>query len=167
VKKKHNRIRLPEAAVNITSLMDVLVVLLFFFITSFSMDASKVFPPEDIRLPASVSTQEPEESVVVSLSQNYLKVGDKTLIELKKGNYPVKAIADDKRSLAPLMKYLEKQMSKRRDLFKSGAAGLVALPPGKILIQADKEVPFKNLKYLLYTASVTGYTDYQFVVVPK
>jgi biopolymer transport protein ExbD len=159
-KKRH----LPEQAMNITSLMDVLTVLLFFLIKSFSMTASQVEIPEDLRLPAAVSTDQFEEGLAVSLSKNSLVYHGQVLATLQNGRFKPADIGPDKRTILPLQQILDKENKKRMGIFKN-AGNLSMLPPGKILIQSDKTLTFGTMKYLLHTASSANYGDFQFVVV--
>jgi biopolymer transport protein ExbD len=77
-------------------------------------------------------------------------------------------IASDQRTLIPLEKVLAEKYSKRQEIYV-GLEDVKAenIPAPKLLIQADKELPFGTMKYLLHTVAKVGYTDYQFIVLPK
>jgi biopolymer transport protein ExbD len=152
-----------DLSLNITSLMDVLTVLLFFLLKSISVSATSQETMAGIRLPASDVKGQFEETVTVALSKDELRADGTLLMKLDHGRFSTLDISVDQRTLLPLQQYLQEQFAKKNLIFK-GSISNSELPPGKILIQADKELGFSALKYLLHTAAVTGYSDYQFVV---
>ncbi len=154
--------RFTQSSVNITSLMDVLTVLLFFLIKSFSMDPTVVKPPDNIRLPASVVKGKAKDALRISLNNKTLSVDDKVIMRPKKGIFAKELIGADGRILLPLSDVLLKEMKKKKDFYKG--IGDPKKLSTKLIIQADKNIKFKTLKYVLHTAAVAGYSDYQFVV---
>ncbi len=162
-KKKIKKINLPELNVNITALLDVLTVLLFFLVKSFTTSSVSTVPPEDLRLPASIIQDEVEESMTVILSRDQLIVQDKLVATLNKGSFKATDIGSDERTITKLKEILDGEYTKRSRIFKN-AGNLDFLPPGKITITSDKRLQFGAIKHLLYTAAQSGYTDYQFVV---
>jgi biopolymer transport protein ExbD len=165
LKKKINRRITNENGVNITALMDVMVVLLFFLVHSFTISSIDQPPPEDIRLPLSKTEKKPENAVTVALGERALYVNGQKLLAVSKGRFPAGVIEKDERTLGPLKKVLEEEFNKKKTLYRE-VGGEELMPPGRILIQADKKLPFKTMKLILHTASVSGYTDYQFITKP-
>ena len=165
-KKKNRRVSLVESNVNITALLDVLTVLLFFLIKSSSVTTLTLSPPDEIRLPASIATSEAEESVRVSLSKTKLIADNDLVIKLQNQKFAPQEIGPDSRTIVKLQSYLTKQLEKKKALFK-GIGDINELPPNKIIIQTDKELPFGLIKYLLHTAAISGYSDYEFVIIPE
>lgn len=164
IKKK--KVHLPEMGLNITSLIDVLTVMIFFLIRAMTVTSESVNIPEGVRLPAAVSDIQVEEASVVSISAKELRLNHDIVTQLQNGRFAPSEIAGDGRTLSRLKSVLEKERQKKKKLFVA-KGGADFLPPGKILIQADRGLHFETLKYLLHTASVSGYADYQFVVVPR
>ncbi len=162
--RKTRRVNLPEAGVNITSLMDVLTTLLFFLITSFNVNSVTVDTPDKIQLPESVVKAQGEEAITVSLSKNGIWFGGQMVAKVSSFSFSPKDIADDKRTLIPLQNFLTKELKKKYAFFKD-VGDLSKLPPNRIIIQADKEMPFSLVKLMLHTSAATGYADYQFIVV--
>lgn len=156
-------ITLEDGNISITSLMDVLTVLLFFLIKSFSVSTQALSPPQDVQLPLASQEENAEEAITVSLSPNEVRVNSQVLTKLKGGRFPASEIGEDGRTLQPLKRYLDLQMQKRNAVYK-GEGDISFLPPGKVLIQAHKDLPYGLVKVLLHTSAITGYSDYQFVV---
>ena len=166
LKKNRTQLNMPEAGVNLTAFMDVMIVLIFFLVKSFSVSSTNLSPPKDIKLPKVVEGKEAEEALVVSLSKNEVRADYKPIMQLNNGDFTISDIDQDGRTLKPLYNFLAKENTKRLALYQ-GMGNLSLLPPGKILIQADRQLPFKTVKYLLYTAAKSGYSDYNFVVVKQ
>lgn len=166
LKKSKRKKHILDPNVNITALMDVLTVLLFFLIKSFSVSSAALRPPDGIRLPASLVQAPAKEAVTLSITKNEILANNKVVLKLNQGKFRTLDIGKDDRTLIPLQNYLDTQMKKRNAIY-AGAGDLSFLPPAELLIQADRKLPFGVLKYLLHTAAVTGYSDYQFIVVNK
>lgn len=162
--KRNRRINLAPAEINITSLLDVLTVLLFFLIKSFAVSPAAIVPPEDLRLPASVIKDQMEESVTVVLTHNKLMMNEQVVMNVKDGQFNGADLGEDQRTIVKLHQMLVKEFEKKKALFEKAGGGTHMMPPGKILIQSDKRLKFKTVKLLLHTVASAGYTDYQFVV---
>jgi biopolymer transport protein ExbD len=162
-----------EFSLNITSLMDVLTVLLFFLVKSFSVADSVHSPMDGVQLPVSAEAKAAlEETVAIAVTAKGIRASDKPeLMIFEQGRPRAAELADDKRTLAPLKEYLGLQFARRNQVLAGAAlasanpAAGATPPPGKILIQTDKDLPFGILKLVLHTAAEAGYSDYQFVVL--
>ncbi len=165
-KYKNKKVKLDDANVNITPLLDVLTVLLFFLITSLNVNSLSLETTKGIRLPAAVVEQQAQEAIQVSLSEEEIRADGKVIMNLTKKGFNKKEIGEDGRTLIPFKDYLEKQLAKKQRFYGKNF-DLSKLPPNQIIIQADKDLKFKLVKYMLHTIAVAGYVDYQFVVIPE
>ena len=167
-KKNRKKRHMLEFSLNITSLMDVLTVLLFFLIKSFSVSSQSVNPMEGIRLPSSLVKGELQETITLAVSGKGVRTQEKLLVPLIGGHYRDQDIDASSRLLKPLRTYLAEQLNKRNEVYRaalSTSGEKAEMPPGKVLIQSDKDIPFGVLKVVLNTAAESGYSDYQFVVL--
>jgi biopolymer transport protein ExbD len=161
--KKRKRREMLEFTLNVTSLMDVLTVLLFFLVKSYSVSQAALQTPQGLRLPASTAKGELEETVAVALTQKELRVNNQVLIKLDNGKFPPKEIGKDGKTITALKKMLDAEYGKRNAVFaEEGSAD--NLPPGRVIIQSDKMLEFALVKYVLHTAAQAHYNDYEFVV---
>lgn len=163
IRKKRRKREMLEFSLNITSLMDVLTVLLFFLMKSFSVSASVLNPPEGVRLPSSTFKGAVEETVTLAMSEKEIRANDQVIVQIKGGRFLPDQLGRDQRTITALKAFLDEQFKKRNEIYK-GQIEPASLPPGKVLIQADRSLTFASLKYLFHTAAAAGYTDYQFVV---
>jgi biopolymer transport protein ExbD len=163
--RKHREIL--EFSLNITSLMDVLTVLLFFLIKSFSVSSAVLNTPADLHLPENQAKAQIEETVSVSLSPNELRANDKVILRLANGTFRPEDIGPD-RTILKLKAFLDEQMQKRNAIlglkFDRTLASEGGFPPGRIIVQSDRNLVFGTVKYVLHTAAKSNYNDYQFIV---
>jgi biopolymer transport protein ExbD len=135
----------------LTSLVDIMVILLFFLIQSFSIEGNLVTASTDLELPRSSAKKLPKPFCSVYITQNNVLVDDIVVTT----NDKIAASAD---FLIPdLFKIMKAQKTKNRD----------SLTIGKLLVQADKETPFAIVKKVMYTCSKAGFEDFKVLVVQE
>jgi biopolymer transport protein ExbD len=186
LKKRRVKRHLLVMGLNITSLIDVLTVLIFFLVKSMTVTSVVISPPADLKIPKTVSDTPLEDSVSISISNNELRLNNEFVLKLENGYVEKKLLDSDQRTIKPLKELLEKEYSKKYQSLENASVSKKSerLPAsniqnqstkneptekfqGKIIIQADKDLPFHSIQFLLHTAAVSGFTDYQFVVAPK
>lgn len=151
--KKHSTFTL-----NITSMTDMFTIMLVFLLQSYSTSQVDINPEQGLRLPASNSTANPVEAVKLSLSPTGLKIGDHKIADLTNTEFNKQDLdAHDQNFIRPLFDELEKMTkeSPDKDYIKAG----------RILLQADQELPYAVIRKVMYTASMAGYPQLKLVTV--
>jgi biopolymer transport protein ExbD len=161
--KRRKRREMLQFTLNVTSLMDVLTVLLFFLVKSYSVSQAALQIPQGMRLPASTVKGELEETVALALSNKELRFNNQVLLTLENGKFNPKDIGKDGKTITQLKHLLDDEYAKRNTLF-SEEGTTDNLPPGRVIIQSDKQLEFAVLKFVLHTAAQAHYNDYEFVV---
>jgi biopolymer transport protein ExbD len=166
LKKNKARRNLQPINLNITSLIDVLTVIIFFLIQTMSISSESYTLPDNLKLPQASTEDKVQEAPVISITADDVRVSHDVLLRMDgKNRFPASELDGDGRTLRKLKVRLDEERQKQKQLFLSkGMDGFV--PPGKILIQADKGLRFETVKYVLHTVASAGYTDFQFLVVP-
>jgi biopolymer transport protein ExbD len=133
----------------LTSLVDIMVILLFFLIQSFSVEGNLVTPSTDLELPVSTSKKPPKVYSSINITRTNVIVEDMIVTTNDRitasGDFLIK-------DLFTVMKSLK---TKTKDTTNAG----------KLLIQADKEVPFAIVKKVMFTCSKAGFEDFKVLVV--
>ena len=163
IKPRHRHREPLEFSLNITSLMDVLTVLLFFLLKSFTVSSTSMDVTNGLRLPASSHEKKIEDTITLAFTPTEIRSGNEVLVRLSKGNFRPVDIGPDHRTLLPVQSFLKEQLVKRNEIFGKSVDKKL-LPPGRLLIQADQSLPFEKVKFLLHSASTSGYSDFDFVV---
>jgi biopolymer transport protein ExbD len=130
----------------LTSLVDVLTVLLIFLIHSFSAEASDVSPVKTLNLPESSSKRNARDMASVEITPRDIQVNGMHVATLK--------------SVKDLGPELEIDML-YKELAKTGLTG----GEKEIMIQADKSIEFAVVKKVMYTCSKAGASEYTVLVI--
>jgi biopolymer transport protein ExbD len=142
----------------ITSMMDILTVLLLFLLKSFVVDAEVVAPPPDVTLPNSTSDESQEESLVIAVSAEAISLGGE----------PITTVRDAMRGSGLLIEPLQAQLDVAYRQMESLAAKRgKSEVSGKITIQGDQDMEFQLLQRVMYTCSFVGFGDLSLAVVKE
>ena len=158
--------RAPAAfKIQITSMVDMFVILLVFLLKSYSTSPVNITPKQGMQIPASTSLTEPVDVVKLIVAQDGIFVEDKKVMDLEHGRVPAGAIdKDDPTFLKPVFDALDeraklaKSISKVNDSFEFD---------GKVLMQADRQLPYEVLQKVMYSSMMAGYADVKLAVAQK
>lgn len=149
--------------IQITSMVDMFVILLVFLIKSYSTSPVQVTPSDDIRLPASVSETNPVDVLKLMVSKSGVFVEGQKVIELTEGKIDKKFLdSSDANYIPELFKHLDAAAKKTLDIAKVNPTITFE---GKILVQADKDLAYDMLRKVMHTSAVAGYSDVKFAVL--
>lgn len=144
-----------RAALNLTSLMDVFTILVFFLLVNQST-VEVIEPPKEIKLPDSVVEAKPRQTVTILVS------GDAVLVQ----GEPVVSVADVLAARDENIAPVSERLTALRDNIIGINTATVARS-NEVTILADKAIPFKVLKRLMSTCTSTGYTRISLAVNQK
>ncbi len=131
----------------LTSLIDVMTILLVFLIKSFSVEGNIVTPAKDLVLPNSESTKNAKSALSIEISQNRVMHGGASIVSLD----------ELKASDSLMVKGLFNSLLKTKEHINIENQK-------KIMIQCDKEVKFSIIKQIMYTCSKAGFSEYSVLV---
>jgi biopolymer transport protein ExbD len=149
------RSRKKVGGLNLTSLMDVFTILVFFLLFH-SGNGEAVEAPKQVKLPESVVETKPRETVVIMVSPE---------VVLVQGEAAVKTpdLLDDKvEQIAQITDRLEQL---KRNII--GISTKTAVQSKEVTILADKTIPFRVLKKIMSTCTASGYGRISLAVVQK
>ena len=135
----------------LTSLVDVMTILLVFLIKSFSVEGNLVTPSQDLLLPVSVSVQPPRVRSSIEITKNEILSDGNSLVLLKD------VVSSDSLLIEPLFKWMRAQRSKYNDS--------TGVP--EILIQCDREIEFLIVKKAMYSCTKAGFSDFLVLVIQE
>ena len=140
---------------NLTSLMDVFTILVFFLLVN-SGSVELVQSPKDVKLPESFEESKPRETVVISVSPEDVIVQGRLVAK-------VADILEGKdESLAPLGARLAEL---KENIV--GPATLNVAESQEVTILADKSVPFIVVRMVMSACTDEGYENVSLAVVQK
>ena len=80
--RRHRRNLRPPEGLRITSMMDILTVLLLFLLKSFVAEGEAVTPAPGVELPRSESEDRPPASLVIAITDDAINLGEETVAVL-------------------------------------------------------------------------------------
>jgi len=149
------RNRKKVVGLNLTSLMDVFTILVFFLLAN-SSSSEVLTTPKQLVLPDSVVETKPRETVVVMVSSEAVLVQGEMAI----GTVDLLDSTDD---LVPAI--TEKLDHLDRNIIGISTKNIANSK--EITILADKTIPFRALKKIMSTCTASGYGRISLAVIQK
>ena len=153
--KRMSRNRGKITKMNLTSLMDVFTILVFFLLVN-SGSVEILDAPKDVKLPESLVETKPRETVIIFVSP------EEILVQGVPAGLVEDVLAGDQ---APLnnVKYRLMQLSEN----VIGTSTKVVAATKEVTILADKSVPFTVVRQIMSTCTGAGYEKVSLAVVQK
>lgn len=164
--KKYMDKRSPATfKIQITSMVDMFVILLVFLLKSYSTSPVQLTAGKDMTLPVSTSTKDPTDVLKLQVSKNAIYVEDKKVVDLKDGVLDVKDVdQNDTQFIRSLYTELDGQANKSRTIASKNEEMAF---DGKVVMQAERTLPYELLKKVMYTSMMAGYSDVKIAVLSK
>ncbi len=153
--KRMSRNRMKITKMNLTSLMDVFTILVFFLLVN-SGSVEVMDAPKTITLPESRVDTKPRETVVIIVGEEQVLVqGD--VVALVAG-----ILNDEPAALAPIGSRLAEL---KQNII--GPSTLAVAGSREVTILADRSVPFIVIKKIMSTCTAEGYENVSLAVIQK
>ena len=143
------------AALNLTSLMDVFTILVFFLLVN-SASTEVLSSPKQITLPASAIEQKPRETVVIFLSPTEVTVQGELVALVEE------IMATDSQNIETIGAKLAEVNDSVIGLSTQAVAD-----SREVTILADKSVPFSVVKKVMSTCTSQGFERISLAVIQK
>jgi biopolymer transport protein ExbD len=153
--KRMGRARKSIPGMNLTSLMDVFTILVFFLLVN-STSAQTLEPPKNIALPASVAKTKPNETIVIMVSEDNIMVQGE-MVALTKD------FIDSKQEYIPAI--VDKLNAKKKHII--GISTNTISKSREVTILSDKTIKFKLLKKVMASSTLAGYEKISMAVIQK
>ncbi len=153
--KRMTRNRTKVTKMNLTSLMDVFTILVFFLLVN-SGSVEVMEAPKQVTLPESMVEEKPRETVVIFVSPDEVLVQGRAVIRVSE------ILASETATIEPITARLE-EISQR----VVGPKTRSVAKSQEVTILADKSVPFTVIKRIMTTCTGEGYGQVSLAVVQK
>ncbi|WP_428425101.1 ExbD/TolR family protein [Methylibium sp.] len=138
---------------NLVSLIDIFTILIFFLMSSTGVEVLST--ARAVKLPESTSDKTPHETVIVTVSGADILVGGRKVATV------AEALGVEGDLIAPLKAELDLQAGKEV-LRKENEA-----QSKTVTIMGDKDIPYRLLRKVMYTAARANFSDVSFAVTQK
>ena len=153
--KRMSRNRLKITKMNLTSLMDVFTILVFFLLVN-SGSVEILDAPKDIALPESRVESKPRETVIISISAKDIIVQGKLVA------FVDDVLNDKSAAIEPISARLAQL---KESIIGTSTASVAASQ--EVTILADRSVPFTVIKTIMSTCTSQGYENVSLAVIQK
>lgn len=153
--RRMRRNRKKTTGLNLTSLMDVFTILVFFLLFH-SGSGDILESPREIKLPDSVVETKPRETVVIMVSPEVVMVQGEAVINTSQ-------LLENDYTMINEIKVRLKQLE--RNII--GISTSTVAKSKEITLLADKAIPFKVLKKIMTTCTASGYGKISLAVIQK
>lgn len=153
--KRMGRRKRKVTGLNLTPLMDVFTILVFFLL--FHSSGSDILEtPRQIKLPDSVVETKPRETVVIMVSPEVVVVQGEAVI-------PTSELLEVR--IQTVFEITERLEQLERNII--GISTKTVAQSKEVTILADKTIPFKVLKKIMSTCTDSGYGRISLAVIQK
>lgn len=161
IRNRGKRKKLKALDLDITSLLDILVIMLVFLLKSYNSSGITFNIPKDITLPDSKSQSLNTMGVNVQISPTTIWVDNKVVLDTKE--YTPKSYDRKGRRILPLYDELVAKRKTIQEIEKASPQAKKFSGIANLLV--DKSLKYSYLKKVLYTVAEAGYSKYKFVVL--
>ncbi|MGD8558686.1 MAG: biopolymer transporter ExbD [Gammaproteobacteria bacterium] len=140
---------------NLTSLMDVFTILVFFLLVN-SSNSQVLDPPKKISLPSSVVETKPKETAVIMVSENEVLVQGEPVITVED---IIKSKQDAIVEISNKLQEIQKNII--------GISTKSIAESRQVTILSHKTVPFKVLRKVMSSCTFAGYEKVSLAVIQK
>ena len=146
--KDNKRHRKEDMELDITSLLDVLVILLVFLLKSYNASDLKINLVKDLAVPKSETRVLGEHAIVVQVDKHKKIFVNKEEVGFALGS-------GENRALLQKLNTMRDEVSDKLVETKKAK---------KINLVFDESLPYKTMKSIMHTSAVAGYSEFKFIV---
>ncbi len=147
--------------VDITTLLDVLITLLFFLSKTFDASGITIDVADQVRLPDSETQSRTAPGVMVQVAEGMIWVDDKVVLDTKTSKGRIYDMNGHR--IIPLFDELVAKKNTIEAIQKSSENAQKFT--GIINLAIDKAINYDLVKKVMYTAAEAGFVKYKFVVL--
>jgi biopolymer transport protein ExbD len=152
-RKRHDTF-VKNAKLNLTSMMDMFTIILVFLLKTYTSEGQLIQPSDTLELPKSTIQTQQETALDLVVSRDEIMVNNAPIIAMdavrKQKGFVIKPLHNELMYHAKEAKKMEKQLGTKFS--------------GKIVIQGDKSIPYKDLVKVMATCGMSEYPNMRLVV---
>ena len=169
--KKARRPKIDDS-LNISSMMDMMTIILLFLLKSYSTQDISVEGDDSLELPVSSTKKAPELAVNLVVSKRQVVVDGVPVLNLTKvadEENPGKdliAVPEDEKKGQMITKLYDRllEAAERSKAIAEQSGSEEHEFKGRILLQCDKTLPFSVIREVMYTAGQAQFGEFKFIV---
>jgi biopolymer transport protein ExbD len=150
---------------NIIPMMDMMTIILVFFLKSFSVSVENITLGDDLMIPPSTSQVKPGQAVQVTITKKAIVVEGDPIAAVKRGSVDASVKRDGASGylINPLLNVLQKHATRLKKIEKM-TGGKMRFK-GEMVLVADQTLPYRLVSEVLYTAGQAEFGKYRLLVL--
>ena len=148
-----------EAALGMTSLMDIVSIIVVYLLKSYASDPVLITPIAEQKIPMSKMDAPIKEGIAIYISSRELIFNEEQLAVLKDGELDPTVVQGH--VIAPLFEKLEEETEKSKAVFEGRGEEWV----GHVILIGDQALKFSTIVDVMYTAGRLEYSEYSFCII--
>jgi len=148
-----------EAKLSITSLMDIVSIIVVYLLKSYASDPMMITPISEQKIPMSVMDTKIKEGVAIYVSSRELMFNEEVVAILKDGELEPSSVQGH--VIQDLYTALEEERDKSKEIFEARNEEWV----GRIILIGDEALKFSTIVDIMYTAGRLEFSEYSFCVI--
>jgi biopolymer transport protein ExbD len=148
-----------EAKMGLTSLMDIVAIIVIYLLKSYASDPILIQPVADQHIPMSKVDSPIQEGVAIYISSKELIFNENKLVQLKEGELDPNEVKNH------MINALYEKMVEEADISKQMAESRGEIWNGRVIVIGDQNLKFSALVDVMYTAGRAEYSEYAFCVI--
>jgi hypothetical protein len=158
--KRRNKTE-EEANLQITSLMDIVSIIVVYLLKSYASDPILITPIAEQKIPMSRMDAPIKEGVAIYISSRELIFNEEQLATLTEGELDPNVVQGH--VIRPLFEKLEEETEKSKQVFEARGEEWV----GHVILIGDSALKFATIVDVMYTAGRLEYSEYSFCIIQK
>jgi len=152
-----------EASLTLTSLMDVVSIIVVYLLKSYGSDPVVITPTSGQKIPMSLADAPIQDGVPIYVTTRSITFGNKKVVQLDE-NGEVDPAALQGHLIGPLYDLMAEEADKGKQM--SAAKGEEEWA-GAVILVGDQTLKFSTLVNVMYTAGKAEYREYFFCVIQR
>jgi len=161
LRKKRRRGKKEPIDLDITSLLDILVIMLVFLLKSYNASGIILNVPKGLELPKSESQSINTSGVMIQVTPETIYVDDQVILDTK--NLPRRTYDHNGRRIIPLYNELVRKKDLVKQIKRTSKEATKFTGVANLIL--DKSLKYSYIKKIMYTCAAAGYKTYKFVVL--
>lgn len=171
---RQRRRRNRAFGLQLTSMMDVLVIIVIFLLKNYGLSIMQVPQQDKLELPKSKAADVYGEGITLQIARDKIMIDNEPVVTFD-GNpddrkFQLPAGAWDSQNAGHGIFAIFDALKKKKEDFDTLAsrapdpAAAAKKWTGDLLVQADKDVPYELIRNVMYTAGMAGYKQFRLTV---
>lgn len=158
--KRRNKTE-KEASLGMTSLMDIVAIIVIYLLKSYASDPVLIMPIAEQKIPMSLMDMPIKEGVPLYVSSRELIFMEKPLATLTDGELDPNVVQGH--VIRPLFEKLEEETEKSKLMFEQRGEPW----KGHLIVIGDENLKFSTIVDVMYTAGRLEYSEYSFCIIQR